>query len=158
MFREMRRIKQQLPEGECFEILKTETRGVLSLIGDFGYPYGVPVNFYLSDDNKIYFHGAKQGHKIDAIKNDNKVCFTVYTKGVQSSTKPGLDVKSVIVFGKIKIVEDKNATVEICRKLAYRFPFADKNYIEDEIKNFSKFVCVLELIPEHITGKIINES
>lgn len=158
MFREMRRIKQQLNKAECFEILKTEKRGVLSLIGDFGYPYGVPINFYLSEDNKIYFHGAKQGHKIDSVKKDNKACFTVYNKGCQSGTKPGLDVKSVIIFGKIKILEDKNKTVEICRKLAHRFPFADKNYIEDEIKNFSKFVCVLELIPECITGKIINES
>ena len=95
MFRPMRRIKQQLSKEECINILKNEVRGVLSVIGDNGYPYGVPINFYYSsDENKIYFHGAREGHKIDSIKNYDKVSFCVYDKGVQSKVKKGLDVKS----------------------------------------------------------------
>lgn len=158
MFRPMRRIKQQLPNEECIEILKNEVRGVLSVLGDNGYPYGIPINFYYSEDeNKIYFHGAKEGHKIESIKKCDKVSFCVYNKGVQSQVKKGLDVKSVIIFGRIKIVEDFDKTVDICRKLSEQFDFG-ANYIEEEIKKFAKFVMVLELTPEHITGKIINES
>lgn len=158
MFRQMRRIKQQLPHSECINILKNEVRGVLSVLGDDGYPYGIPINFYYSEnENKIYFHGAKEGHKIDAVKKCGKVSFCVYDKGVKSEVKKGLDFKSVIVFGRIKIVEDFEKTIDICRKLSRQFDFGE-DYIEDEIKKFAKFVMCLELTPENITGKAVNES
>ena len=74
MFREMRRIKQQVSEEECIRILKTERRGVLAMIGEEGYPYAVPVNyFYDESDRKIWIHGAKEGHKIDALRRCGKV-------------------------------------------------------------------------------------
>lgn len=76
MFRPMRRFRQQLSDSECEQILKEEPRGVLSVHGEDGYPYGMPVNF-LYEDGKLYFHGAKQGHKIDALKKDNRVSFCV---------------------------------------------------------------------------------
>ena len=60
MFREMVRKKQQLPETECIEILKREKRGVLSLLGDDDYPYGIPLNHYYNEtDGKLYFHSGK---------------------------------------------------------------------------------------------------
>lgn len=69
MFRKMRRFKQQITEEECIQILKNTKRGILSLIGDDGYPYGIPLDhWYSEEDNAVYFHGAKEGHKIDAIK------------------------------------------------------------------------------------------
>ena len=69
MFRKMRRFKQQITDEQCIEVLKNAKRGVLSLIGEDGYPYGLPINqWYCEEDGKIYFHGAKEGHKIDAIK------------------------------------------------------------------------------------------
>ena len=72
MFRKMRRFKQEISLEECIEILTNEKRGVLSVIGDDGYPYGIPINHYYKNDNCIYFHGAKEGHKIDAIMNLNE--------------------------------------------------------------------------------------
>lgn len=158
MFRPIRRIKQQLSLKECISVLKNEVRGVLSVLGDNDYPYGIPMNFYYSqDDNKIYFHGSKVGHKIDSIKKHDKVSFCIYDKGVLIKGKTGLNYKSVVVFGKIKPLEDKEKTVDICRLLANQFDF-DKDHIENEIKNFAKLVMVLELTPEHISGKTINES
>ena len=68
MFRPMRRWKQQLSDAECIAILEKEPRGILSVLGDDGYPYGIPMNhWYCEADGKLYFHGAKTGHKIDAI-------------------------------------------------------------------------------------------
>ena len=79
MFREMRRFKQQLSEEECRHILKTEKRGVLAVNGDGGYPYTIPINYiYEEESGKIYFHGAKEGHKIDALLRDPKASFCVY--------------------------------------------------------------------------------
>ena len=158
MFRQLRRIKQQLTQEECISVLKNEVRGVLSVLGDNDYPYGLPINYlYSEDENKIYFHGAKEGHKIDSIKKCDKVSFCIYDKGVQSEVKKGLDYKSVIVFGRIKIVEDFDKTIDICRKLSAQFDFGE-DYIEEEIKKFAKFVLCLELTPEHICGKRVNES
>lgn len=158
MFRPLRRIKQQLSNEECITILENEVRGVLSVLGDNGYPYGLPINYYFSkDENKIYFHGSREGHKIDAIKNNDKVSFCVYNKGIQTEGKRGLDFKSVIVFGRIKPVEDREKTIDICRKLSAKFDFGE-DYIEEEIKKFAKFVLCLELTPEHICGKNVNES
>ena len=82
MFREVARKKQALDRAACEEILKQEPRGVLSLIGDDGYPYGLPINFwYCADDGKIYFHSGKCGHKIDALKACDKASFCVYDSG-----------------------------------------------------------------------------
>ena len=159
MFRQMRRIKQQLSEEECTEVLNNEKRGVLSVIGDNGYPYGIPLNFFYSESNKrIYFHGAKVGYKIDSIKKNDKVSFTVFEEGIPAKDKRGLNVRSIIAFGRIKIVKDRDKTLDICRHISRQFSFADNEFIEDEIKKFANSVTCLELIPEHISGKIINES
>ena len=78
MFRDIVKKKQKLGHQECIEILKNEKRGVLSVVGDNGYPYGMPLNhFYDERDGKIYFHSGKTGHKIDALKNCDKVSFCV---------------------------------------------------------------------------------
>ncbi len=154
----MRRNKQQLTQEECRRILKSEVRGVLSMIGDQGYPYGVPINFWYDEvNNKIYFHGGREGHRIDAIKGCDKVSFCTYDKGTRSDSRLGLDYRSVIVFGRIKIVTDQELTIRVCRKLGEQFPFGS-DYIENEIKNFAQYVMVLELLPEHMTGKLVNES
>ncbi len=97
MFRQLRRIKQQLSQEDCISVLKNEVRGVLSVLGDDDYPYGVPINFYYSqENNKIYFHGSREGHKIDAIKNHDKVSFCVYDKGTQIEGKRGLEVSAQV--------------------------------------------------------------
>lgn len=158
MFREMRRFKQQLEKQECIDILQSEVRAVLSVLGDNDYPYGLPINFwYNPDDNKIYFHGAKEGHKIDSIKKHDKVSLCVYDKGYKKEGEWSLNIKSVIVFGRIKIVKDMQKTIDICKNLARRFP-ADTQYIEDEINKFKDRVLCLELTIEHMSGKLVNES
>lgn len=158
MFRPMRRFKQQLTQEECVEILSTEVRGVLSVLGDDDYPYGIPIDFYYNQqENKIYFHGAKEGHKIDSIKKYNKVSFCVYDKGYKKEDHWALYFKSVIVFGKIKIVEDFNKAVEICRNLSLKFT-KDTSEIDIMIEKYAKNVMCLELTCEHITGKRVTEK
>ena len=79
MFREMRRIKQELPLDEAKKLLKENKRGVLSFSGDDNYPYSLPINYFYDDEkNRIYFHGAKTGYKIDCIEKNNKSCFVTY--------------------------------------------------------------------------------
>ncbi len=158
MFRKMRRFKQQISNEECIELLKNEKRGVLSVIGENGYPYGIPLNhFYDEKDGKLYFHGAKEGHKLDAIKACNKVCYTVFDKGYRREGEWALNVKSVVVFGEIALVSDAEKAKEICTELCRKFT-DDEEYLEYEIKNSLPRVQCLELTPQHITGKLVNES
>ncbi len=158
MFRKMRRFKQQISDEECIELLKNEKRGVLSVIGENGYPYGIPLNhFYDGKDGKLYFHGAKEGHKLDAIKACNKVCYTVFDKGYRKEGEWALNVKSVVVFGEIALVSDAEKAKEICTELCRKFT-DDEEYLEYEIKNSLPRVQCLELTPQHITGKLVNES
>lgn len=158
MFREMRRKKQELSAEECKEILKQEPRGVLSVLGEDDYPYGMPMNYWYDEENgHIYFHGAKKGHKIDALKKHDKVSFCVYDKGYRKEGEWSLNIKSVIVFGRIKVVEDYDKAIEAARKLGYRYT-TDSTYVEKEIVVAGPNVLCLELIPEHVTGKLVNES
>lgn len=158
MFRKMRRFKQQISNEECIEVLKNTKRGVLSLIGDDGYPYGLPIDhWYCEDDGKIYFHGAKEGHKIDAIKACDKVSFCVYDDGYRKDGEWALNIKSVIIFGRIKLVEDEEKARVICTELVRKFT-DDEEYLQKELANaFSRVQC-LELDPEHMTGKLVNEA
>ncbi len=156
MFRPLKRIKQQLSEDECKEILLNEPRGVLSVLGDDNYPYALPINFYYdATENKIYFHTGKEGHKLDSIKKNNKVSFCVYDKGYHKDNHWSLNIKSVIVFGKISITENwsRDMMVSFCKRFT-----DDMEYINSEIDKFQKNTIVMCLEIEHMTGKLVNEA
>lgn len=158
MFRKMRRFKQQISDVECIEILKNTKRGVLSLMGDDGYPYGIPIDhWYCEEDGKLYFHGAKEGHKIDAIKACDKASYCVYDEGYRKEGDWALNIKSVIIFGRISLVEDAEKARAICTALTKKFT-DDEEYLEKELKNALPRVQCLEFAPEHMTGKLVNES
>ncbi len=158
MFREMMRKKQQLPMEECKEILKKELRGVLSVLGDDDYPYGMPINhYYNEEDGRLYFHGGKKGHKIDAMRKHDKASFCVYDEGFRREGEWALNIHYVIVFGRIEFVEDEEKMMAIARKLSHKFTY-DEEYIEHEIKKSGPGTLMFALVPEHITGKIVNES
>lgn len=158
MFPAMRRWKQQLTQQECVALLKQEPRGVLSLMGEDGYPYGLPIShWYCETDGKLYFHGAKSGHKIDAIQRCGKASFCVHDQGFRREGEWALNIKSVIVFGRIEKVEDAQKTKEICRNLCAKFT-GDPTYAQQEWENSGSNVLCLALTPEHMTGKLVNES
>ncbi len=158
MFRKMRRINQQVTEEECIRILKEQPRGVLSVIGDDGYPYGIPMDhFYDEKDGKIYFHGAKSGHKIDAIKKCDKVSYCVYDEGFRKEGEWALNITSVVIFGRIELVEDEKKAWDICANLCRKFT-DDEAYLKKEMENsFSRVQCLCLTIL-HMTGKLVNES
>lgn len=104
-FRPMRRNKQQLTDSESRDILTKATSGVLALLGDHGYPYAVPLSFVLYE-NLLYFHSAVEGHKIEAVRNDEKASFCVIGQDNVCGEKFSTDYRSVIAFGKISVVSD----------------------------------------------------
>lgn len=158
MFRPMRRFKQQLSREDCLELLQREKRGVLSLIGDEGYPYGVPLDFWYNPQNGcLYFHCAPEGHKIDAMDRCDKVSFCVCSQGEPIEGDWALKFRSVIVFGRLSRVEDPKNIRQALTALAEKFT-DDQAYIQKEIQTYAHRVQCLVLRPEQITGKQIRES
>ncbi len=158
MFRAMRRFKQQISEEECIRVLTQQPRGVLSMIGDDGWPYGIPLDHWYSEaDNKLYFHCAKVGHKLDAIAACDKVSYCVMDEGFRKEGDWALNVSSVVVFGRMRVVEDEEKKREICTNLVRKFT-DDEAYLQKELTHAFPRVNCLELTIEHMTGKLVNES
>lgn len=158
MFRELIRKKQQLSREESIAILKAEPRGVLSLQGDEGYPYGLPIDHWYNEaDGCLYFHGGKRGHKADSIRRCDKASFCVMDAGYRREGEWALNIKSVIVFGRIQILEDREEAIAMVRQLCLKYT-RDMDFIEREIRESGRNVQVFRLVPEHITGKLVNES
>lgn len=157
-FRPLLRKNQQLSNEECIKILQTEKRAVLSVLGDNDYPYGVPINhFYKIEDGHIYIHGAFFGHRIDAIRKNNKVSLCVYTQGDLSEDGWSYIVKSVIVFGKAFEVTDQDKIAKISTELSRKF-MENEEEIQKEVKKDLHRTLLLEIIPEYMTGKLVKEK
>ena len=155
MFREMRRKNQLLPEEECLKILQKATSGVLAVAGDEGYPYAVPLSFAYAD-GRLYFHVAKSGHKLDALRRNAKASFCIIEQDEIVPAEYTTYFRSVIAFGRVRIVED-NAEPEKRRGLdllADKYsPLETAESREQEIGKLQNALYVLVMDIEHLTGK-----
>ena len=158
MFRKMRRSVQALSREEMIDLLNTETRGVMSVQGDNGYPYGFPINHYFDEDaNRIYIHGADFGHRVDAVRKDPKVSYCVFGQDFQKEGDWAKYVKSVIVFGKAELIEDHDEIVRISRLLCDKFP-CPPEYVEHEIEKDAPRTLVIAIDIEDMNGKLVHEA
>ena len=158
MFREMRRKKKEMTVAAAKHLLKTERRGVLAVNGDDGYPYAIPVNYlYCEDEGKIYFHGARAGHKVDAIKRSDKICFTVFGNESVKDEAWAPYVQSAVVFGRCKLIADQEEAISLVRKLATKY-YPDARLVEEEVVASGRAVQMFEITIEHISGKEIQEK
>lgn len=158
MFRKIRRFKQEMPAEECRELLKTQVRGVLSLLGDDGYPYGLPID---------HAHALVVDAEGCLIAGADGVDLVALFRAVEVELAVGLVIpvvgewplhfRSVIVFGRIAPVTDEAATALACKELSRKFT-PDDEYFNKEYAAAKDRVLCLALTPEHITGKRIKEN
>ena len=156
MFRKMRRAKQELSKEECIDILTNEPRGVLALLGDYDYTYALPMS-HVYVDGKIYFHGAKTGHKSDAVKNHEKVSYCVMDEGVLNDDGWSYTFRSVIVFGKITTLADKDEKIDRLTYLGDKF-FPTHEETVKEINRLIDKTEVFEISIDYMSGKIVEEN
>ena len=153
----MRRFKQALSEDECAAVLGKERRGVLSVTGDDGWPYGVPLNFYYDRDRGcIYFHSARAGHKIDAMDACGRVCFTVFEKEGEPTDDWSFYVNSVICFGHARELEGEEK--ERAARLFGAKYFPTREELEHEMGEPFTRVRMTEIKIEHMSGKHVHEK
>ena len=156
MFRKMRRSKQELSQEECRDILTNEPRGVLALLGDYDYPYALPMS-HVYVDGKIYFHGAMTGHKSDAVKKHEKVSYCVMDEGVLNDDGWSYTFRSVIGFGKIRTLTDKDEKIDRLTYLGDKF-FPTHEETVKEINRLIDKTEVFEITIDHMSGKIVEEN
>lgn len=159
MFRELKRKNKRISDEECIEILKKETRGILSVNGDGGYPYGAPMNHLYNDaDGCIYFHcGRQSSHRLDSIVRSDKVSFCVCEQGYRNEGEWAFNVRSVVIFGRMEIIDDIGEVSAIAGELCRKFT-QDEEYIRREIEQHARATLLLKLTPEHICGKKVKEE
>ena len=157
MFRPIRKKKNELGVDATENLLRCSRRGVLAVNGDNGYPYAIPVNFfYDSAAQKIYFHGARAGHKVDALHACDKVCFTVYGNETVKKESWAPFVQSAVVFGRCRPVKDGPKATVLLKQLAMKY-YPDEQLVDDEIAHAGKNAQLFEIKIEHLSGKEVQE-
>lgn len=157
MFRTIRRKEREIDINAAKTLLECSRRGVLAVNGDDGYPYAIPVNyFYDSSAQKIYFHGARVGHKADALRACDKVCFTVYGNETVKEESWAPFMQSTVVFGRCHFVEDSLKAEELLRKIAMKY-YPSEKLVDEEIERAGKAVQIFEIEIEHLSGKEVQE-
>lgn len=155
MFRKIRKIKNEIDKDAVDSLLHSCRRGVLSMNGEDGYPYAIPVNYYYDEANqKIYFHGAKAGYKVDCLNSCDKVCFAVFGNESIKDLEWAPYVQSVIVFGRCHLVDTNNE--ELKTFMMKYYPNVD--LVDKVIEEDSKFVQMYEISIEHKSGKQVQEK
>lgn len=157
MFRSIRKKSNETSIENAERLLKSGRRGVLAVNGDDHYPYAIPVNYYYDEnDRKIYFHGSRVGHKVDALKNCDKVCFTVLGNETVKEEAWAPFVQSVVVFGRCKRMEEPSEAAEKLKQFALKY-YPDEDTADKEIAISGKAVQMFEITIEHLSGKEVQE-
>ncbi len=158
MFREVRRKKNAITLEAAKELLRKNKRAAFCVNGEDGYPYSIPIDFYYDEEeNRIYFHSAKKGYKIESILKNDKVCFTTWDEGYLEEGDWAYHVSSCVVFGRAKLINDPQMTVDKVRKFALKY-YPTAQEVEDEIAQDIKDVQLVAIEIEHITGKKVHEK
>ena len=157
MFRPQRRKNKVRGDDVAQNLLLHARRGVFAVNGDDGYPYAVPVNFlYDEAANRIYFHGSHEGHKADAVRRDDKVCFTVYGNETVKDEAWAPYLQSVVAFGRCRLLEHGDEAMAILKRLAMKY-YIDESLADSEIARAGKAARIYEIQIEHLTAKEIQE-
>ena len=157
MFRPIRKKKNEISVDKAKALLHSSRRGVLAVNGDDGYPYAIPINYLYDEENeKIIFHGAKAGHKVDALKKNDKICFTVFGNEMVKEEAWAPFLQSVVVFGRCHLVESQEEAIALVKKFAAKY-YPNMDMVNEEAASSGRAVQMFEIQIEHLSGKEVQE-
>lgn len=152
MFREVRRKDRILESESAIRLFECGEYGFLAMSGTDGYAYGIPINF-VKEGNSIYFHCAQEGYKLECLRQNPKMSFTVVGNTQVMPGKFSTGYESVIAFGRMSLDlpegERRHALRLLIDKYSPDFKEIGEKYIE---KSFHR-TNILRLDIEHISGK-----
>jgi nitroimidazol reductase NimA-like FMN-containing flavoprotein (pyridoxamine 5'-phosphate oxidase superfamily) len=157
MFRPIRKKKNEISVDKAKALLHSSRRGVLAVNGDDGYPYAIPINYLYDEENeKIIFHGAKAGHKVDALKKNDKICFTVFGNETVKEEAWAPFLQSAVVFGRCHLVESQEDAIALVKKFAAKY-YPNMDMVNEEAALSGRAVQMFEIEIEHLSGKEVQE-
>ena len=113
---------------------------------------------FINETQKIYFHGAKAGHKVDALKASDKVCFTVYGDEHIDESEPWAPyVQSAVVFGRCRLLEAGPESIARLKEFAMKY-YPDEALADDQIARNGRATQMFEITIEHMSGKQVQEK
>lgn len=158
MFRPIRKRKNEIKIDEIKNLLNSSLRGVLAVNGEEGYPYAIPINYmYLEDKNKIIFHGAKSGYKVDCLNKSDKVCFTVFGNERIKEEAWAPFLQSAVIFGRCRLIENREEILKLVKIFAEKY-YPNEELVDAEVAESGRYVQMFEIEIEHISGKEIQEK
>lgn len=157
MFRPIRKKKNEINLDDAKKLLVESRRGVLAVNGDDGYPYAIPINYYYDEEKqKIYFHGSRVGHKVDALNKCDKICFTVFGPERIRTEEWAPFVQSVVVFGRCHLIGDSSEAGTLIKTFAMKY-YPNEELANEEIAISGKAVQMYEIEIEYFSGKEVQE-
>jgi len=159
MFKPIRKKINEIDRNATEVLLTFNRRGILAMNGVNGYPYAIPINyFYDRVGQKIYFHGAKAGHKVESLKTSDKVCFTVYGNECIDKSEPWAPyVQSAVVFGRCRLLEPGPESIDRLKEFAMKY-YPSEQLVDKEIAHAGRAVQMFEITIEHMSGKQVQEK
>lgn len=158
MFREVREKTNEISREVSVKLLHEARRSIFSLSGDNNYPQGVPLNYLFDEENKkIYFYSSGAGHKVAAIEESDKVCFTVIGDEVIKKEPWTPHVKSVLVFGRCQLIQDQDRSMALLKRFAMKY-YPNESMVDEEITLTGKGARIFEITIEHLSGKEVQEN
>jgi len=149
-----------LPIEKCWEIIQQVHHPIMGTADKAGIPYALPIST-VAYDGKIYFHGvAGTGRKLANIKQNPYVSLVYVSQGHSDKPRLNINNESVIVFGKVRIIESDAEKLKICKELLrFQNPGGSEAVLDKKLKDsgmgITKALTWYEVTPEKITGKII---
>ncbi|NPV70992.1 MAG: pyridoxamine 5'-phosphate oxidase family protein [Firmicutes bacterium] len=149
----LRRKDKAMDAEGARELLEKAEVGTLAVVLDDGRPYAIPVNFAVLGD-RVVIHCARQGAKIDAIRRQAGVCFSVFDAGgiVGAATACELSYvyRSVVAFGRATIVDDTGRKMEALEALARKYAPETSGTVS---RAATEKTLVIEVSMDIVTGK-----
>lgn len=153
MFHELRRQDRKMEDSDVWELLRKAEYGILSTVDAEGYPYGVPLSYiYNEKEQALYFHCAREGHKLDNIAFNNKASFCAVGKAQTLAERFSVRFQSAIAFGRVSEAneeEKQEALVAFLKKYSADFMEKGLKYLAADKPNCRVFKFQIE----HLTGK-----
>lgn len=150
--RTMRRIERLMSSEESAALLTKGEYGDLCTVDAEGQPSGTPMS-YIFYEGDIYFHSAVEGLKLDNIKSNPKVCFTVVKHSCMDEEELVLHYESVMAYGKASLVDDEDKIIKILMEHIKKYSSDFNSKWEGYIKAAIKDIVIIKMEVDLITGK-----
>ena len=152
MIKEMRRKDRQMDEAFAWQVFDQSPYQVLSTTTQDGTPYGIPVSCARIGKH-VYFHCAKEGQKLDNIRNQKRVCISAVGYTHIPEGKFTTEYESCVLFGNAEFVIEDSETKEALRAICQRYTPDNMNNFQQAVDRSLKNTQIIKIEVTQITGK-----